>query len=137
MCYKDPESHPYITEREKAYLKQELGALERDKSLPSTPWRLILTSVPMMALVTAQIGHGFGYFTIVTDLPKYMSDVMRFNVKENGIYSSMPYVAMWVSSIAFGFFSDWIIKKNLLSVTNSRKLFTTLGEKLRTLVPWK
>ena len=108
-------------------MKQELGELQRDKTLPSTPWRLILTSVPLMALVTAQIGHGFGYFTIVTDLPKYMSDVMRFNVKENGIYSSMPYVAMWVSSIIFGCFSDWIIKRKFLSVTNSRKLFTTLG----------
>ena len=47
-----------------------MGSLERDKSLPPTPWRLIFTSVPMIALVCAQIGHDFGFFIMVTDLPK-------------------------------------------------------------------
>ena len=126
MCHKDPASHPYITEKEKTYLKQELGELHRDNSLPPVPWKLVVTSVPVIALIIAQIGHGFGYFTMVTDLPKYMSDVMKFNVKENGIYSSMPYIAMWVTSILFGCFGDWTIKKKYLSVTNCRKIFTTL-----------
>lgn len=70
ICYKDPESHPFIKEKEKEYLRREMGTLGRDKSLPPTPWKAILTSVPMMALVCAQIGHDFGFFIMATDLPK-------------------------------------------------------------------
>lgn len=70
ICYKDPESHPFIKESEKDYLRREMGSLQRNKSLPPTPWKAIFTSVPMMALVCAQIGHDFGFFIMATDLPK-------------------------------------------------------------------
>ncbi|CAO1319250.1 unnamed protein product [Diamesa serratosioi] len=127
ICYKDPESHPFISDEEKIYLKKEMGTLERDKTLPATPWKAILTSVPMMALVCAQIGHDFGFFIMVTDLPKYMSDVLKFAIKENGLYSSLPYACMWIVSITTGFLSDYIIKKKYINITNARKLFTTIA----------
>lgn len=56
-----------------------------------------------------------------------MSDVMKFNVKENGIYSSLPYLLMWFVSLGSGVLSDWMIVRNMISVTNSRKLFTTIA----------
>ncbi|CRK93649.1 CLUMA_CG007178, isoform A [Clunio marinus] len=127
LCYSDPKSHPFITNKEKNYLLREMKQLERDKRLNKTPWKAILTSVPMIALVITQIGHGFGYFTVVTDLPKYMSDVLKFNVKQNGFYSSLPYVAMWISTMIFGVISDWCIAKEYIGITNSRKLYTTLS----------
>lgn len=77
--------------------------------------------------VIAQIGHGIGYFTVVTDLPKYMSDVLKFNVKENGFYSSLPYLAMWICTMIFSVVSDWSFSKGYIGITNSRKLFTTLS----------
>lgn len=127
FCYSDPESHPFISDKEKDYLKQELGTLTRDKTLPPTPWRLILTSVPMMALVCAQIGHDWGFFIMVTDLPKYMSDVLRFSIKANGLFSSLPYLVMWIVSLSSGFLSDWLISTGRMSLTFGRKLFTTIA----------
>ncbi|XP_052895472.1 putative inorganic phosphate cotransporter isoform X1 [Anopheles moucheti] len=127
LCYSDPESHPFISEKEKAYLKQELGTLERDRTLPPTPWRYILTSVPMMALVCAQIGHDWGFFIMVTDLPKYMSDVLRFSIKDNGLYSSLPYLVMWIVSLSTGVLSDWLITSGRMTITFGRKLFTTIA----------
>lgn len=57
-----------------------------------------------------------------------MSDVLRFPIKENGLYSSLPYASMWIVSIALGFVSDAIINRKIVSITNARKLFTTIGE---------
>jgi ACS family sodium-dependent inorganic phosphate cotransporter len=128
ICYKDPESHPFIKDSEKEYLQREMGTLKRDKSLPPTPWLAIITSVPMLALICAQIGHDFGFFIMATDLPKYMSDVLRFPIKQNGLYSSLPYLAMWLVSIGLGFVSDWMISNKYINITNSRKLWTTVGE---------
>lgn len=127
MCFSDPESHPYITDKEKEYLKKEMGQLKRDESLPPTPWKLILTNVPMLALICAQIGHDFGFFIMVTDLPKYMSDVLHFKIKENALYSSLPYVMMWIVSVSTGVLGDWMLKRKYIGITASRKLFTTIA----------
>lgn len=128
ICYKNPECHPFISEREKNYLSRELGSLKRRDDLPPTPWFSLLTSPPMIALVFAQIGHNWGLFIVVNDLPKYMNDVLRFSIKKNGLYTSLPYCLMWIVGICTGFLSDYLIKRNLLGITNSRKLFTSIGK---------
>jgi MFS transporter, ACS family, solute carrier family 17 (sodium-dependent inorganic phosphate cotransporter), other len=56
-----------------------------------------------------------------------MSDVLKFNVKQNGFYSSLPYVAMWICTMIFSVISDYCINKKYLGITNSRKLYTTLS----------
>lgn len=86
-----------------------------------------MTSVPLWALVAAQIGHDWGFYTMVTDLPKYMKDVLKFRVAENGLWSSLPYVVMWLVSMISGWLCDWLIKKGYTSVTFARKFFTVLG----------
>lgn len=69
LCYKDPASHPFIKDSEKEFLEREMGGLSRRKDLPSIPWMTIFRSVPMQALVCAQIGHDFGFYIMATDLP--------------------------------------------------------------------
>ena len=75
----------------------------------------------------AQIGHDWGFYIMVTDLPKYMSDVLRFSVSQNGLYSALPYLCMWVVSIATGFLSDYLIVNKYLGITAARKWFTAIG----------
>nr|CAH7726656.1 unnamed protein product [Callosobruchus chinensis] len=93
------------------FLKKELENVHKES--PAIPWRQIWTSTPLWALVAAQFGHDWGFFTMVTDLPKYMSDVLKFNVKENGIWSSIPYVVMWLVSMGSGSLCDWLITPSL------------------------
>ncbi|KOB73027.1 Uncharacterized protein OBRU01_11390 [Operophtera brumata] len=73
------------------------------------------------------IGHDWGYFTMVTDLPKYMTDVLKFNIKSTGTMSALPYVAMWISSFFFGLLCDYCIKRKWHSITTARKLYTTIA----------
>lgn len=54
----------------------------RLQDLPPTPWKAILTSWPVWALIIVEAGHDWGGFTIVSDLPKYMSDVLHFSVAQ-------------------------------------------------------
>lgn len=128
MCYSDPGSHPFIKPTEREYLEREMGSVTRNDNLPPTPWKAILTNLPMIALVCAQIGHDWGFYIMVTDLPKYMADVMQFSIKANGLYSSLPYIMMWIFSISSGFVGDWLMTRNILSITNTRKLMTAIGE---------
>ncbi|KAM7352154.1 uncharacterized protein ACRADG_004794 [Cochliomyia hominivorax] len=127
LCFSDPASHPYIKPSEREYLEREMGSIVRNDNLPPTPWKAILTSMPMIALVCAQIGHDWGFYIMVTDLPKYMSDVMQFSIKANGLYSSLPYVMMWIFSISSGFVGDWLMTRGILNITNTRKLMTGIA----------
>ncbi|KAF7265869.1 putative inorganic phosphate cotransporter [Rhynchophorus ferrugineus] len=122
LCYSEPKQHPFISDREKEFLKKELESVASVK--PPIPWKALATSVPLWALIAAQIGHDWGFYTMVSDLPKYMKEVLRFDVAANGIWNSVPYAAMWVVSMAGGWICDWLILRNYLSVTGARRFFT-------------
>ncbi|XP_033214215.1 sialin-like isoform X2 [Belonocnema kinseyi] len=126
ICYNNPSEHPFISESELKYLQDRLSA-HTHKKPPSTPWKHLLTSVPVWALIAAQIGHDWGFFTMVTDLPKYMSDVLKFSIKSNGYLSSLPYLCMWFCSIITSWLADWMITSDTMSRTNVRKLGTSIA----------
>lgn len=96
--------------------------------MKTVPYKDILMSWPLWALVVAQIGHDWGLYAMLTDLPKYMKEILHFNVKQNGLLSSLPYVLMWIVSMASGWICDWLILRKYLTLTTARKLFTTIGK---------
>ena len=49
-------------------------------------------------------------------------------VDQNGVYSMLPYIALFVVMSCTGFVTDAIIKRRLLSVLAVRKLVTILGQ---------
>lgn len=127
MCYSTPTSHPFISEKEKEYLSEKIVGIQHGEiTVSSIPWRKLFTSPPVLALVVAQIGHTWGLFTMITDLPKYMNDVLHFSIKQNGFYSALPYAVMWIVSIITGIFTDFVIARKWFSVTSLRKVMTVI-----------
>ncbi|KAF6202200.1 hypothetical protein GE061_004598 [Apolygus lucorum] len=127
LCYNDPSSHPFISPEELEYLKESIGETSRRDDLGGTPWVAILTSGAVWATIIGETGHDWGLFTIVTDLPKYMNDVMHFSIADNGILTSMPYLVMWITSLALGYVADKLLEKKIIGITNLRKVLATLG----------
>lgn len=127
LCYNDPASHPFITQKEKDYLSKTIGATKRDKDVGGTPWLAILKSPAVWSLTIAEVGHDWALYTMVTDLPKYMNDVMHFNISQNGVLSALPYLVMWLVSILLGYAADKIQQKELVGITNLRKILATIG----------
>lgn len=126
LCYNNPDEHPFISEHEKKFLHERMSATTMKKSGP-VPWRYVLSSVPVWALVAAQVGHDWGIFTMITDLPKYMKSVLKFSIADNGLWSSLPYLCMWFCSLFSSWVADELIKKKYLSTTCVRKLGTTIA----------
>lgn len=102
--------------------------VKRGDQLPTTPWRAIFTSLPMFALISAQIGHDWGFYIMANDLPKFMQDVFHTTVLKNGFYSSFPFIVMWICSTGGGFLCDYMINNNYITVTNARKALTGIGK---------
>ncbi|OWR51221.1 sodium-dependent phosphate transporter [Danaus plexippus plexippus] len=129
LCYSTPNTHPFISDKEKKFLNENVQALIHSEKqiLDPVPWKALLRSVPLWSLIIAGIGHDWGYFTMVTDLPKYMTDVLKFNIKSAGLLSALPYVAMWIASFFFGLLCDFCTKRKYHSIQNARKIYTTIA----------
>lgn len=78
--------------------------------------------------ISLQVGHDWGYYTMVTDLPKYMTDVLKFNIATTGTLTAIPYLAMWISSFIFGWVCDVCVKREWHSIKTGRIIHTTIGK---------
>ncbi|XP_023161684.2 putative inorganic phosphate cotransporter isoform X1 [Drosophila hydei] len=127
LVFEDPTSHPRIDEREKRYINDSLWGTDVIKS-PPIPFKSIMKSLPFYAILFAHMGHNYGYETLMTELPTYMKQVLRFSLKSNGLLSSLPYLAMWLFSMFISVIADWLISTNRFSLTATRKIINSIGQ---------
>lgn len=48
------------------------------------PWRQLLLSGPVWAIILTHVASIYGFFTIVNQLPTFMKKVLKFNIKQVG-----------------------------------------------------
>lgn len=75
-----PLDDPHITKDELMYLKETLGTLTAHDSKISHPWKAILTSPPVWAIVASHFSENWGFYTMLTQLPTFMKGNMFFVV---------------------------------------------------------
>ncbi|XP_057327307.1 putative inorganic phosphate cotransporter [Microplitis mediator] len=126
LVYDSPAKHPRITNEERRFIEESIGTTS-SKKVHAVPWKFIFTSLPVWAII---ITHGcsvFGYFTVVNQLPTYFKYILNFNIKANGLLSSLPYIGKYVFALATSTLADYLRRSGKLSVTAIRKIFTTFA----------
>ncbi|GIY87850.1 hypothetical protein CDAR_537611 [Caerostris darwini] len=108
---------------ELAYIREG----RENKARPPTPWKLILTSIPLWALVIAHTGQSWGFYTFFIQMPMYLSNILHFDLNKNGVLSALPNLMLSIVSIIAGIFADMIRSSGKLGITNIRKVFNTIG----------
>jgi len=127
LCYSSPSTHPRISTAERQYLEAVVSVVGQSAERPSTPWRKILTSRPLLACCAAKMAHNWGYHTILEGLPLFYYDVLGFSMMENGLLASLPFVAACIMLVVTGQVSDWLRAPGRLSTTTVRKLTLSCG----------
>lgn len=118
---------PTVTDDEKAILDAYYEKVNKKAKVEAVPWKDILTSWCVWAMIVAMIGHDWGLFALVTDIPKYMQSVLRFNVKANGAYVASGYLALCAVSFGSAWVAGFLERKEILSTTNNRKILYTIS----------
>ncbi|KYN19927.1 Putative inorganic phosphate cotransporter [Trachymyrmex cornetzi] len=126
--YEDPEQHPSIAEDEKKFILSSLWGSAGISSSPPVPWKSIATSLPFWAILMAHMGQNYGYETLMTQLPTFMKQILHFSIKKNGIYSALPYFAMWLFSMFISHVADWMISSGRCTHTITRKIVNSIGQ---------
>ena len=45
------------------------------------PWGKILLSMPVWAIIVSHTSNNWGFYTLLTELPTYFSDILGFDIK--------------------------------------------------------
>lgn len=125
LSAKDPDHHAFIGETEKAYIKAHTKSVGTTKM--KTPWLGIIKSASFWGLVFAHFSSNFGTYLFLTQLPTYMKEVLKFDVKSSGFLASLPFIVFWFIILVSGQIGDKLIVSKKLSKVAVRKLFNTLG----------
>ncbi|XP_063991566.1 sialin [Diachasmimorpha longicaudata] len=116
-----PEDDPRITRGELEYIKRSLG--HTDRGQVKHPWGEILKSPPVWAIVSAHFSENWGFYTMLTQLPTFMSDVLNFKLEKTGFLSAVPYLVMAIVLQFSGQLADYLRSSKVLSTTQVRKIF--------------
>lgn len=125
FIYETPEKHPYITEEEMKTIR--LGQDNKDWEKSPTPWKSILTSSFVWALVLTHFGQNWGFYTLLTELPTYLASILHFNIKENGIISAVPYVTQAAFAVLGSVMADSLRKSGRFRINVIRKTFNSFA----------
>jgi len=126
LCYNSPPTHPRISAAELEYFERHISS-EDLTGHPPTPWRKILTSLPVWALAVALLAYLWGYFTLAICLPLYMHDVLGFDMTRNGAFSAIPFITTLFTLPLSSMLADWLRSPGRLSTTVVRKTFCVIG----------
>jgi len=120
---KSPAENRFIGEKEKNYIEENVIS----NPLGKTPWLEMAKSKPLWGLVVTHSASNFGTYLFLTQLPTYMREILKFDIKSNGALSALPYLAFWFAIIVASVTSDKLIQSKALSKTLVRKIFNSLG----------
>lgn len=82
IIFESPATHPRISPEERKEIEDAIGSSTSKKRPTYVPWKQILTSPPVWAIIITHGASVFGYFTVVNQLPTYMKYILEFNIKE-------------------------------------------------------
>ncbi|XP_060594913.1 sialin-like [Ruditapes philippinarum] len=123
FAYNTPADHPKISREEREFIESSVGMKEDI----ATPWGAILRCPAVWAVCIAHFSNNWGFYTMLTTLPSYMKNILKFDIKTNGMLSALPYLGCWIGQNSSGITADYLRSKGYLSTVATRRLFTVFG----------
>ncbi|GMH22460.1 hypothetical protein Nepgr_024303 [Nepenthes gracilis] len=122
-AYSSPNEDPGLSGREKRFILE--GSISKEP-VTVIPWKLILSKAPVWALIISHFCHNWGTFILLTWMPTYYNQVLKFNLMESGLFAVLPWLTMAVFANIGGWIADTLVTRGL-SVTSVRKIMQSIG----------
>ncbi|XP_025953842.2 sodium-dependent phosphate transport protein 3-like isoform X1 [Dromaius novaehollandiae] len=126
LVFEDPAHHPWISAGEREYIALSL-AHQGSSHGRSLPLVAMAKSLPLWAIAIACFCTDWLFYMLLTCMPTFMSDVLHFDLTENGLLSALPYVGNGLGHILAGLLADFLLARRVFGTAAVRKLFSALG----------
>jgi ACS family sodium-dependent inorganic phosphate cotransporter len=123
---RSPEYDLNMSDQERKFILNCLKSQTTNKKV-AIPWKSIFKSTAVWAIIIAQLSEGWGFFTLQTQLPQFLNDVLKFNLANTGYVSSIPYFLMVFMLPISGNLADWVQIKGYLTTKQTRRYFNTFA----------
>lgn len=120
-----PEEHKFISQEERKYIVESRNAKFAIRK--RVPWASIVTSRAVWMCALIKFCSAWSFYTLLTELPSYLSNILHFNIQKNGFLNAGVYISQAVVGLCSSRIADYLRAKQILRVTNVRKLFETIG----------
>ncbi|XP_050734540.1 sialin-like [Eriocheir sinensis] len=121
LIHDRPETHPRISSQELNHIQSFLGNI-KSPVVVALPKKEIFLSLPFWGLTLGALGYDFGFYTLLTELPTYLKNIQHFDMSENGLMSSLPFLVMWLWGYVWGSIMDRLTVANKMSLLSIRRL---------------
>ncbi len=118
-----PETHPSMHASELQFIRDNAPAIPKNETIP---WGQLLSKVPVWAIIINHFCSNWGFYVILTWLPTYFTQELGVDISQVGVYTILPWLAMFLMANVAGWIADKLIASGR-SVTFVRKLMQTIG----------
>nr|CAD7569082.1 unnamed protein product [Timema californicum] len=118
-----PNQHPRITKKERDYINSSIAGVGGGQKR-KFPAKQAFTSFRFWVLIISHTGSLAGLIFLQSLAPKYMNDVLGYNIRESGGLSSLPYLARLLLGLVFSLVADWLLAKEKMTTWGIRRWFT-------------
>ena len=123
LISKSPEDHHDISAEELVLLANNSNDVRHANNVP---WKYIFSHPAAWALIAANFSTNWGLYVALAWLPSYFNDTHGISIAGSGIYSSAPWLSMFIAIIISGWLADKALG-NGISATTIRKTAQTIG----------
>ncbi|XP_060073733.1 sialin-like [Ylistrum balloti] len=126
MVTDSPQEHKRISAAEREYI---VSHIEYNTTVRTAkvPFRDIAKSRALWACLTAHVCNNWTNYTLLTSLPAFMKAVLKFDIKQNGLLSAVPYLCQAVSGFLAGQSADILRSRKILSTTATRRTYQVIA----------
>lgn len=128
LAFNSPDEHPRISCHEYEYIQRNIDDSVRSGQGMHVPWRSIFTSLPAWSIGVTTFGRIWVHYTFIMGGPIYMKNIHGVDIQTNGVLSGLPFLCSYISSVIFCWIADYMMKCQVMTLTNIRKLFTILSQ---------
>ncbi|XP_065173301.1 sialin-like [Atheta coriaria] len=120
--YSYPKTHPRISAQGSSYQRADFIQNE-----------LVAEKVQKLSYgcqIVATFGHTYILFTLDTYLPKYLHEVLKYEVEDYSIYAGTPFALMYMCGIISRLGFSWMVNKKNINVDFLRVIYCSFGNVL-------
>ncbi|XP_024391805.1 probable anion transporter 5 [Physcomitrium patens] len=105
----------------------ETAVKKKAKLSGGIPWKRILLSMPVWAIVVNNFTFHYALYVLMNWLPTYFEKGLNVSLHNMGFSKMLPYLVMFIFSNVGGIVADHFVTTRIFSVTNTRKLLNSIG----------
>lgn len=128
LIYASPARHPHMSASERSLLTgpDVISSEPRKGSWSEVPWRKLLSTPAVWALISNHFCSNWGLYVLLTWLPSYFKAFKETGIGAAGWYSAAPWVILFIIANLSGVIADRMVKRGM-TITRVRKTMQVIG----------